>query len=78
MIEKILLILVLIMLLTTQLTQSHFAHHQAISFFITTLFVLVIISKLKLECMASSSFRSQLITKNININIIITNNIASF
>ena len=38
---KSLSLLVLIMLMSSQLTQSHFAHHQAISFFIVILFTFI-------------------------------------
>ena len=44
---KSLSILVLIMLISSQLTQSHFAHHQAISFFIVVLFTFIKKNSLK-------------------------------
>ena len=44
---KSLSLLVLIMLISSQLTQSHFAHHQAISFFIVVLFTFIKKNSLK-------------------------------
>ena len=38
--NRALIFLVMIMLVSTQMTQSHFAHHQAITFFISLLYLL--------------------------------------
>ena len=39
--DRVLLTVVMIMLLSSQLTQSQFAHHQAITFFISIFYILM-------------------------------------